>query len=118
MPRVEATASSRLSRVHNRAGGLMSVDATRCASIKADPLAIKRVRFNHLPDFAQLSHSHLWKPLQHPQRAITVPQRTQRKFRDDEGMHRNVTVAQLCAHLRLIRAKMPDPDAGVCQNQS
>ena len=117
MPSASAALRSRLSLVHRSVDGLIKTEAIRWASVRPMPRLYKRRSLDHSPHLAQLRHSHLWQKVQQRKRLGAILQRAQRKFRNDEGMDRNLPFVQKLPHFFVSRTKVVDPNRGIGENQ-
>ncbi len=81
-----------------------------------DSGTIQSPRLNHPPYFAELRDSHPRQSIKQRQGPGTIPQRSQRQFRSDQGMDRDIPALQLLTQFFVARAQVVDPDRGVGEN--
>jgi len=64
---------------------------------EADAEAVQAAGLNHRPHFAGLRHRHVRQTIEKRERRGASPQRSQGKFRDDEGMDNDLPSVQKIA---------------------
>src|SRR5271169_2677625 len=83
---------------------------------KANAEAVQTARLNRQPNLAQMCYPYMGEQVQQRKSLTAITQQYQGKFRDDEGMDRDLPLVQVLAQLFVFRTEVVDPNRRVREN--